>query len=212
MRCRESVNRKDATKDADGVAAADERHNLATTIAGREHMEGNGRLIVSILGLSTIVSVGWPSVVRAQRLTPVPHPIGDPEPSAAVAPAMVGPRTTSRWTPLTNRPGLFNGASNPILLTDGTVLVQDSGFPDWWRLTPDETGSYVNGTWSEVASLPAGYSPLYHSSAVLPDGRLIIEGGEYLLSDDHTAFVPSWTAKVVSPFVWKLKMAHSPGC
>jgi hypothetical protein len=36
----------------------------------------------------------------------------------------------------------------------------------------------VNGTWSQVAS-PSGYSPLYHSSAVLPDGRVIIEGGEF---------------------------------
>ena len=43
--------------------------------------------------------------------------------------------------------------------------------------------------------MPVGYSPLYHSSAVLPDGRLIIEGGEYLLSDDHTTFVPTWSAK-----------------
>ena len=46
-----------------------------------------------------------------------------------------------------------------------------------------------------MASLPATYSPLYHSSAVLPDGRLIIEGGEYLLSADQTALVPSWTAQ-----------------
>ncbi len=60
-------------------------------------------------------------------------------------------------------------------------------------MTPDKFGSYVNGTWSQVASLPATYSPLYHSSAVLPDGRLIIEGGEYLLNADQTALIPSWT-------------------
>ncbi|HEY1873796.1 MAG TPA: kelch repeat-containing protein, partial [Steroidobacteraceae bacterium] len=30
-----------------------------------------------------------------------------------------------------------------------------------------------------MASTPADYSPLYHASAVLPDGRVIIEGGEY---------------------------------
>jgi hypothetical protein len=49
----------------------------------------------------------------------------------------------------------------------------------WWRLTPDATGSYVNGTWSQLASLPAGYSPLFFASAVLPDGRVLVEGGEY---------------------------------
>jgi hypothetical protein len=50
---------------------------------------------------------------------------------------------------------------------------------NWYRLTPDNFGSYVNGTWSQLASLPAGYSPLYFASAVLPDGRVIVEGGEF---------------------------------
>jgi hypothetical protein len=88
---------------------------------------------------------------------------------------------------------LLDGASVPILLTDGSVLVQDAAFPDWWKLTPDKFGSYVNGTWSQIASLPATYAPLYHSSAVLPDGRLIIEGGEYLLSLDQTQLIATWT-------------------
>ena len=38
-----------------------------------------------------------------------------------------------------------------------------------------------------MASLPSNYSPKYRSSALLPDGRLIIEGGEY------NFFVPTWT-------------------
>jgi hypothetical protein len=37
----------------------------------------------------------------------------------------------------------------------------------------------VNGTWSQIASLPSNYAPLYFASAILPDGRVIIEGGEY---------------------------------
>ena len=79
------------------------------------------------------------------------------------------------------------GIGAPVLLTDGTVLIQDDGCQDWWKLTPDANGSYVNGTWSQIASLPSGYSPLYHSTAVLPDGRVIIEGGEY------NFLTPSWT-------------------
>jgi hypothetical protein len=71
------------------------------------------------------------------------------------------------------------GAANPLLLTDGSVIVQDAGCQDWWRLTPDSSGSYANGTWIQIASLPSGYAPLYHSSAVLPDGRVIIMGGEF---------------------------------
>ena len=71
-----------------------------------------------------------------------------------------------------------NGAGTAVLMTDGTVLIHDN-FSAWYRLTPDIDGSYISGTWSQAASLPSGYGPLYYADAVLPDGRLIIEGGEY---------------------------------
>lgn len=91
------------------------------------------------------------------------------------------------WQPL-NNPASF-GAGAMTLLMDGTVLVHDEGSntQNWWKLTPDINGSYVNGTWSQVASMPAGYSPLYFGSAVLPDGRFIVEGGEY------NFFQAAWT-------------------
>ena len=59
-----------------------------------------------------------------------------------------------------------NGAGVSYLMTDGTVLTQGGSDSDWWKLTPDNRGSYVNGTWTQVASLPAGYVPLY-----FPRGR-----------------------------------------
>lgn len=89
------------------------------------------------------------------------------------------------WTPLVHQPPF--AAGNPLLLTDGTVIAHNTCAPDWWRLTPDNTGSYVNGTWSQIASLPDGYAPLYFSSAVLRDGRVIAEGGEY------NSCSPVWT-------------------
>ncbi len=64
-------------------------------------------------------------------------------------------------------------------LTDGTVMVQGNRYSDWWKLRPDNTGSYVNGTWTQLASLPSGYAPYAMASGVLADGRLLIEGGEY---------------------------------
>ncbi len=64
-------------------------------------------------------------------------------------------------------------------MTDGTVIVHNANERDWWQLSPDINGSYVNGSWSQLASLPSGYAPLYFGSAVLPDGRVIITGGEY---------------------------------
>ena len=81
------------------------------------------------------------------------------------------------WTALANQPPF--AASNPLLLTDGTVIAHNACAPDWWRLTPDDRGSYVNGTWSRIASMPSDYGPLYFASAVLADGRVIVEGGEY---------------------------------
>lgn len=72
-----------------------------------------------------------------------------------------------------------DGAGIGFLLTDGTVMYQGNSESDWWKLAPDETGSYVNGTWSRLANLPSGYVPDAFASAVLADGRLVIVGGEY---------------------------------
>jgi hypothetical protein len=57
-------------------------------------------------------------------------------------------------------------------------------------LTPDVNGSYVHGTWAQLASLPGGYAPLYFGSAVLADGRLLVEGGEFNIS----GAAPVWTS------------------
>jgi ribosomal protein L24E len=72
-----------------------------------------------------------------------------------------------------------DGAGIGFVLTDGTVLFQGNQLSDWYLLTPDITGSYLNGTWKKVGSLPAGYLPDAFASAVLADGRVVIAGGEY---------------------------------
>lgn len=83
------------------------------------------------------------------------------------------------WTQVTQAfPGQPEQA---FLLTDGTVMVQNRYTVDWWRLSPDQYGNYANGSWSQLPSIPTnfGYVPFVGSSAVLPDGRVILEGGEY---------------------------------
>ena len=80
-------------------------------------------------------------------------------------------------TPLVHQsPG---GANLAFQLTDGTVMCQANSSQDWYKLTPDNTGSYVNGTWTRLASLQPGYAPDDFASAVLADGRVVITGGEY---------------------------------
>ena len=81
------------------------------------------------------------------------------------------------WASLTNQPP--TEITNCLLLTDGRVMCQEVESPNWYVLKPSITGSYANGAWSPIASMPNGYSPLYFSSAVLPDGRVIVMGGEY---------------------------------
>ena len=67
-----------------------------------------------------------------------------------------------------------------LLLTDGTVMAhadQNGNGASWYRLTPDSTGSYFNGTWSTLASM--NDTRLYYFSVVLKDGRVLVGGGEY---------------------------------
>ena len=80
-------------------------------------------------------------------------------------------------TPLVHQPP--GGANLAFQLTDGTVMCQANSSQDWYKLTPDNTGSYVNGTWTRLASLQPGYIPDDFASAVLADGRVVITGGEY---------------------------------
>ncbi len=75
----------------------------------------------------------------------------------------------------------FPGGSpdQSLLLTDGTVMVQELDTGNWWRLIPDQYGNYANGAWKAIASMPPGYAPFAYGAAVLPDGRAIAEGGEH---------------------------------
>lgn len=76
------------------------------------------------------------------------------------------------------------------LLSDGTVMASGAaGFAssNWFRLTPDATGSYAAGTWSSLASM--GTARLYDATNVLQDGRVFVLGGEYTGSNTTT----TWT-------------------
>jgi hypothetical protein len=66
------------------------------------------------------------------------------------------------------------------LMTDGTVLAQSASSPnDFYSYAPDSSGSYADGTWKQVGSLPAHYAPSAGASAVMIDGRFAFVGGEY---------------------------------
>jgi len=84
------------------------------------------------------------------------------------------------WTKVVAAPP--SAVAHMLLLTDGSVLVNsnfNTGPDPWYRLVPNNKGSYVNGTWTSAGTLPSGYNPVYFASAVLPGGNVIVMGGEY---------------------------------
>ena len=70
-----------------------------------------------------------------------------------------------------------------VELRDGRILVheeQGGNSRNWHILTPDASGSYINGTWSSGGSMQSGYAPWFFGSQVLLDGKtIVVEGGEY---------------------------------
>jgi hypothetical protein len=88
-------------------------------------------------------------------------------------------------TPLTNATP-FDGVIYGFLLTDGSLLFQGGLLQDFYRFKPDTKGSYVNGTLFPAASLPPNYVPYATSGGVLPDGRVLLIGGEYKLLSNNT--------------------------
>jgi len=118
--------------------------------------------------------------------------------------------SAQHWVPLANQPDVNLGLGNPLLLTDGTVILHEACGPQWWRLVPDRFGSYINGTWKRIASLPSGYAPLYFGSAVLPDGRVMMAGGEYNATNGNCQAV--WTNKgaIYDPKANKWTMVAPP--
>ena len=81
-----------------------------------------------------------------------------------------------QWVPV-NQP--FPGrAGTALVRTDGNVMVEDKDTGWWWVLVPDKTGDYAKGVWIPP-QFPINYDPAGFASAVLSDGRIIVEGGEH---------------------------------
>ena len=77
---------------------------------------------------------------------------------AAIVLFEAGVRRAQTWEPLNNQPPISAGVM--LLLTDGSVMVHSepncltctsTDYSSWYKLTPDANGSYVNGTWQQLA-------------------------------------------------------------
>ncbi len=121
---------------------------------------------------------------------------------------------TGTWTKITtNAPNYNEGVT--LLMTDGSVICHNSsggGYGIGWdRLTPNASGSYINGTWSAIA--PMLYDGLYFSSQVLPDGSVYVAGGEYGAGATHgevySPFSNTWTKCDSIPLGWNIYDGNS---
>lgn len=118
--------------------------------------------------------ISHPKFMRLIR-TPA-HP---PKRTHKITGADIARARAAGWQPVSGVPNFPNGPQTFLQMTDGTIAVFDYCSSTMYRLAPSNTGSYVNGTWSSMPSLPGGYAPLYFGSVILPDGKLILNGGEY---------------------------------
>jgi hypothetical protein len=142
---------------------------------------------VSVLAMATMASVA--SGAPAQKIY-LPYHWGTTPPKPITlrvhghtAP-YVAPKASSSgtWTDVSGVPFSGDGGWGPLVLTDGTVMMKQAFTGSagvWYKLAPDSKGNYTDGTWTKLASMPAGYSPDFFAEQVLTDGRVLIEGGEY---------------------------------
>ena len=149
-----------STKSASGNGAVISG-SFAPTSAGTYHWsatfvgDGNNNGPVSDNGSNESVTMVWANALPAGTWTPLGH----------AAPVNIGTMT---------------------LLSDGTVMASAAAGSTsnvWYKLTPDASGSYVNGTWSQLAS--SNVQRLYTATEVLPDGRVFVLGGEYSGPSNH---------------------------
>jgi len=122
--------------------------------------------------------------------------------AAAVWPATKAFAQAGTWTALPSDPITGSPHRNAVLLTDGRVLAQaEFDGHQWSVLTPDASGSYVNGTWTAAA--PSSIDRRYFPYAVLKDGRVFIAGGEFLGGNEtdqnaaeiYEPFLNTWTSQ-----------------
>ena len=130
----------------------------------------------------------------ADAFTKTHHPLGPLKQLAVTEKPFKGGATSGTWKDLKNAFPGTTGPDTALLQTDGTVLMHAWCTSKWYRLTPDKKGNYSNGTWSNAGSLPSGYFPFFFASEILPDGRMIINGGEYNSSDGNCGG-GAWTNK-----------------
>jgi len=175
-------------------------------------------------GISALAFAAATSLAAGASVHPIyyPHKHGTPpidrnKPLGHVGPYLPAyvdrnPQSKSgTWTDVGGTLPFTKGPWSPEQLTDGTVLIQDYCTSQWYKLTPDKKGQYTDGSWSAIAAMPQGYEPLFFATQILPNGQMIVNGGEYNACEDawtnlgaiYDPVANSWTP-VAPPAGWAM--------
>jgi hypothetical protein len=90
-----------------------------------------------------------------------------------------------------------------MLLSDGRILGQGAGVSnDWFQLKPGASGNYASsGSWTFLGSM--NLQRLFFGSNVLPDGRVLVLGGEdYCLPGQPVNHDDTNTGEILSQNQW----------
>jgi hypothetical protein len=194
----------DAISVSDSGGATDQL--TLTVVDGTLNFGSIAGLSVAGNGTSSVTASGPVSSLNADlstvTYTPNPAFVGSDALSISVSDAgsgLTGQASSTiavlAWTAMKNTVPNSDGAGVSLLLPNGTLMVKGGGDTDtavWYQVTPDATGSYVNGTWTQLASM--NVSRLFFGSDVLPSGNVFVVGGLY--AGDQSA---STSAEIYNP-------------
>jgi hypothetical protein len=122
--------------------------------------------------------------------------------------ALTTPAHAFTWTAAPVNTAAGGNAFGMWMLTDGRVLSHGGALNRWVVLTPDKTGDYSKGTWSNIASsVHARGGAQQH---ILKDGRFFQAGGEFIdgpacttalcpTTEIYDPVANTWTATATAP-------------
>jgi len=90
-----------------------------------------------------------------------------------------------------------------LLVSDGSVLVHNTGGAEWWRLKPDGGGKYESGIWTGPFKM--ANTRQFFASGVVKDGRVFAIGGEYSDAGSDTPL-----AEIFDPLIDTWSVLNKP--
>lgn len=102
---------------------------------------------ISKLALTAVASLGFSTATMASQPHWGHHPLGALGHVGPYEPPYIAPANakSGTWKDVPGALPFKKGPETALLLTDGTVMVHDACYGQWYRLAPDKRGKYLAG-------------------------------------------------------------------